>query len=77
MSIDVPLAEHHGPTTLISGSAGISVLSSGGHFIHCGEPMEYLRVPDVRVAVSTETPLQPFDDVLRCACGFQMDAPRA
>ena len=55
------------------------VLVFGGHYIHCGQPMEKagaeLRRLQNPVTTDQATGRLPLDPVLRCACGFQMELP--
>jgi hypothetical protein len=59
------------------------VLVFGGHYIHCGRPMQKAGAGLQRIHLPVTTD-QPADDslavylstrVLRCACGFQIELP--
>jgi hypothetical protein len=59
------------------------VLVFGGHYIHCGQPMQTLSSQIRRLSAAAYTDGQPEDAVdvnldtrvLRCACGFQIELP--
>lgn len=59
------------------------VLVFGGHYIHCGQPMQTLGSQIRRLSAATYTDRDPADAVdisletrvLRCACGFQIELP--
>lgn len=59
------------------------VLIFGGHYIHCGQPMEKAgsELRRLRAPVSTDRDTENALDVyfatrvLRCPCGFQMELP--
>lgn len=58
----------------------LPVAHLGGHYIHCGEPMEVgnqelksVKVDDVDLAHVPAVELE--STVLRCQCGFQMAVP--
>ncbi|MDP9696933.1 UNVERIFIED_ORG: hypothetical protein J2X79_004516 [Arthrobacter globiformis] len=59
------------------------VLVFGGHYMHCGQPMQKARSELRRLSapVSTEGAAEDTLDVylstriLRCSCGFQMELP--
>ncbi|MDR6508428.1 hypothetical protein [Arthrobacter oryzae] len=59
------------------------VLILGGHYMHCGQPMERRHSELRRLAAPLSTEDTAEDElevylstrVLRCACGFQMELP--
>ncbi|SFU11412.1 hypothetical protein [Arthrobacter sp. ov118] len=59
------------------------VLILGGHYLHCGQPMEKAGSEHRRLSapLTTETATEDALDVylstrvLRCVCGFQMELP--
>lgn len=59
------------------------VLIFGGHYIHCGRPMQKVGsgVRRLHAALNTDRPENPGLDVylatrvLHCPCGFQMELP--
>lgn len=62
----------------------VDVLILGGHYMHCGQPMERSRSGMHRLFGPMTTDSRTDDDsldvylstrVLRCACGFQMELP--
>jgi DNA-directed RNA polymerase subunit RPC12/RpoP len=60
-----------------------NVLAFGGHYIHCGQPMEKtgselrrLSAPAFTDSIQEETlDVYMTTRVLRCRCGFQMELP--
>jgi len=58
------------------------VLVFGGHYIHCGQPMQTLGSQVSRVPAAAYTDRADAVDVnletrvLRCTCGFQIEVPR-
>jgi len=65
------------------GSTDANVLVAGGHYVHCGEPMQPAdsclgRLPATSFTdpgLAEVAAAQQKTRVLRCACGFQMDVP--
>jgi hypothetical protein len=59
------------------------VLILGGHYMHCGQPMEKAGSELRRLSATRSTESADEDDlelylstrVLRCVCGFQMELP--
>lgn len=59
------------------------VLVFGGHYIHCGQPMQTLGSQVRRLSAAAYTDRDPEDGIdvdletrnLRCACGFQIELP--
>jgi hypothetical protein len=59
------------------------VLVFGGHYIHCGQPMQTLGSQVRRLSAAAYTDREPEDGIdvnletrnLRCACGFQIELP--
>jgi len=56
------------------------VLVFDGHYIHCGQPMQTLGSHIRRLSAAAYTDRDPVDismetQILRCACGFQIEVP--